>query len=181
MFPVALDPARLHCSLCMKPVAITKAVVICFKVVLVILLLLVGCLTSMAVRSLVMPTSSAGVRIDYDGEVLFMKAVLNIGFPLCLLASVGLDRKVAGFYLVAKNNDTANLSSFFLTASTTATPKGAFWGPSTTGPWTACDTSNGLKCDFGAFNSGATVYVLAAFTLPTGTSTSKSDRSHVVL
>ena len=83
--------------------------------------------------------------------------------------------KVAGFYLVAKNNDTANLSSFFLTASTTATPKGAFWGPSTTGPWTACDTSNGLKCDFGAFNSGATVYVLAAFTLPTGTSTSTTN------
>jgi len=86
--------------------------------------------------------------------------------------------KVAGFYLVARNNDSANLSTFFLNASTTATPLGAFWthDPNATTPvWTACDTSNGLKCTFGAFNSGQAVYVLAAFTLPTGTSTSKTN------
>src|SRR5689334_3754001 len=35
--------------------------------------------------------------------------------------------KVAGFYLSARNNDSANLSTFFLTATTTATPLGAFW------------------------------------------------------
>jgi hypothetical protein len=86
--------------------------------------------------------------------------------------------KVAGFYLSAKNNDSANLSSFFLTASTAATPLGAFWthDPTVANPtWTACDTSNGLKCTFGAFNSGAAVYILAAFTLPTATSTSKTN------
>ena len=83
--------------------------------------------------------------------------------------------KIAGFYLFAKNNDSANLSSFFLTASTVATPKGAFWSHSTTGPWTACDVSNGLKCTFGAFNAGDAVYVLAAFTLPSTTSTSTTN------
>jgi len=83
--------------------------------------------------------------------------------------------KVAGFYLSAKNNDSANLSSFFLTASTAATPLGAFWSHSTGGPWTACDVSSGLKCTFGAFNSGDAVYVEAAFTLPTGTSTSTTN------
>jgi hypothetical protein len=86
--------------------------------------------------------------------------------------------KVAGFYLSAKNNDSANLSSFFLNASTTATPLGAFWthDPNATTPvWTACDTSNGLNCTFGAFNSGDAVYILAAFTLPAGTSTSKTN------
>jgi hypothetical protein len=83
--------------------------------------------------------------------------------------------KVAGFYLSAKNNDSANLSSFFLTATTKATPLGAFWSHSTTGPWTACDVSSGLKCTFGAFNSGDSVYIEAAFTLPAGTSTSTTN------
>lgn len=83
---------------------------------------------------------------------------------------------VAGYYLWAKNNDSANLSSFFLTASTTATPVGAYWwrsaDPETIFP---CDTSNGLKCTFGAFVSQADVVVLAAFRLPTGTSTGQTD------
>lgn len=83
--------------------------------------------------------------------------------------------KVAGFYLSAQNNDSANLSSFFLTASTNATALGAFWSHSTTGPWTPCDVSNGLKCTFGAFNSGDAVYVEAAFTLSAGTSTSTTN------
>ena len=83
--------------------------------------------------------------------------------------------KVAGFYLSAKSNDSANLSSFFLTASTVATPFGAFWSHTTLKPWTPCDVSNGLKCTFGAFNSGDAVYVEAAFTLPTGTSTSTTN------
>jgi hypothetical protein len=83
--------------------------------------------------------------------------------------------KVAGFYLSAKNNDSANLSSFFLTASTAATPLGAFWSHTGAAPWTPCDTSNGLKCTFGAFNSGDAVFIEAAFTLPSGTSTSTTD------
>jgi hypothetical protein len=83
--------------------------------------------------------------------------------------------RVAGFYLFAENRDSANLSTFFLTATTDATPKGAFWSHTTTGPWTACNINNGLKCDFGAFNSGDAVYVLAAFTLPKSTSTSTTN------
>jgi len=83
--------------------------------------------------------------------------------------------KVAGFYLFTKNNDTANLSSFFLTATTAATPKGAFWGHTPNGPWTACDISKGLSCNFGAFNSGAAVYIVAAFTLPSSASTSRTN------
>lgn len=79
--------------------------------------------------------------------------------------------KVAGFYLWAKNNDSANLSSFFLTATTAAPVVGAFWSHTPSGPWTACDTSNGLNCTFGAFNSGASLYVLAAFTAQSTAST----------
>lgn len=84
--------------------------------------------------------------------------------------------KVAGFYLFAHNNDAANLSSFFLTATTASgvSPKGAFFSKNG-GPWTACGTTGGLKCTFGAFNSGDTINVVAAFTLPNSTSTSRTN------
>jgi hypothetical protein len=85
--------------------------------------------------------------------------------------------KVAGFYLFAKNNDSANLSSFFLKASTSADmkPTGALWSHSLSGPWTQCPITGGLNCSFGAFNSGDTIYVVAAYTLPSSPSTSKTN------
>jgi hypothetical protein len=82
---------------------------------------------------------------------------------------------VAGFYLWAKNSDSANLSTFFLTATTTAAVRGAYWGRSADGPFTPCDTSKGLKCDFGPFNSGDEVFVVAAFTLGSPVSTSTTN------
>jgi len=79
--------------------------------------------------------------------------------------------KVAGFYLWAQNADTANLSTFFLTAQTDATLVGAYWwvpsaDPSVTPDYNPCGTMNGaLDCEFGTFGSGATVQVLAAYTM----------------
>jgi hypothetical protein len=83
---------------------------------------------------------------------------------------------VVGFYLWAKNEDAAGLSSFFLTASTNLIFKGAFWkhpGDATT---TSCGSdANGLKCDFGALNSMDEILVLAAFTVPTPASSSPAN------
>jgi len=83
--------------------------------------------------------------------------------------------KVAGFYLWAHNADSANLATFFLTATTTASPVGAYWSHSASGPWTACDVSKGLQCTFGAFNSGTDLFVIAGFKLPGTTSTSTAN------
>lgn len=85
--------------------------------------------------------------------------------------------KVAGFYLFAENRDAANVSSFFLTASTvaTVTPEGALWSNFPNGPWTSCETSPSLKCTFGEFSSGEKIYVIAAYNLPTATSTSRTN------
>jgi len=77
--------------------------------------------------------------------------------------------KIAGFYLWAQNKDTANLSTFFLGATTDATPIGAFWSHSPSGPWTACDTSQVLLCTFGPLNSGGKVFVEAAFRVQAST------------
>ncbi len=83
---------------------------------------------------------------------------------------------VVGFYLWAKNDDAANLSSFFLTASTNLLFKGALWkhpGDATT---TSCGSDiNGLKCDFGPLNSMDEILVLAAFTVPTPASISDTN------
>ena len=78
---------------------------------------------------------------------------------------------VAGFYLWARNADSANLSSFFLNAAVTdATLYGAIWSHDPGGPWTPCATSPALKCAFGAFNAGTSIYILAAFTVPANSS-----------
>jgi hypothetical protein len=86
--------------------------------------------------------------------------------------------KVAGFYVTVKNDDTSNLPTFFMAASTTATPYGAYWFPSdgtqATGPAHTCQTSP-LSCDFGTFSSGAAITVVAAFTLPSGTSNATTN------
>jgi hypothetical protein len=73
--------------------------------------------------------------------------------------------KVAGFYLWIRNEDPANLSSFFMKAFTDATPLGAYWSRNGGGP-NGCDTSSGLMCSFGALNSGDEILITAAFTVP---------------
>ena len=83
--------------------------------------------------------------------------------------------KVAGFYVTVKNNDTANLPTFFLSGvNSKATPFGAYWFY-TNAPGTAfpCQT-NPMTCTFGTLASGASVTVVAAFTLP---STASADTS----
>ena len=84
---------------------------------------------------------------------------------------------VVGFYLWAKNNDAAGLSSFFLTASTNLLFKGAFWKHPNDATTTSCgsDANGGLKCDFGPLNSQDEILVLAAFTVPTPASSSEAN------
>lgn len=87
---------------------------------------------------------------------------------------------VAGFFVWLHNADAANLSSFFLnTAATTATPVGAYWSHGlngvSDGNWTTCNTTSGLKCSFGPFNSGTDIFLVAGFTLPTTESASMTN------
>lgn len=76
--------------------------------------------------------------------------------------------KVAGFYLWVKNEDTANLSTFFMKAFTEATALGAYWtrNEETTKHGCTASPTNGLECTFGALNSGDRLFITAAFTLP---------------
>jgi hypothetical protein len=78
---------------------------------------------------------------------------------------------VAGFYLWIRNDDPANLSSFFMKAFADAgvSPLGAYWSRNGETPPHPCDTSNGLMCSFGALNSGDVIRITAAFRLPTAT------------
>jgi hypothetical protein len=83
--------------------------------------------------------------------------------------------KVAGFYVTVKNNDTANLPTFFMSATSSAAPVGAYWFNSDgSGTAHSCDTSP-MKCDFGVFASGTEVTIVAAFTLPGGTSNATTN------
>ena len=115
-------------------------------------------------------TLAAVANVSYGGGTTI--GVSNVSGATPEAVSPG---NVAGFYLWAKNGDSANLSTFFLTATTTATVKGAKWGHSASGPFTPCDISNGLKCDFGAFRSGDELFVVAAFTLSSTPSTSTTN------
>jgi hypothetical protein len=76
--------------------------------------------------------------------------------------------KVAGFYLWVKNEDTANLSTFFMKAFTDATALGAYWtrNEETTKHGCTASPTNGLECTFGPLNSGDRLFITAAFTLP---------------
>jgi hypothetical protein len=82
---------------------------------------------------------------------------------------------VAGFYLWVRNDDTANLNTFSLTAKSNATPLGAYWKrPADTG-YTNCTTSGDLKCNFGTLNSGDVLLIVAAFVVPGTPSTSNAN------
>ena len=83
--------------------------------------------------------------------------------------------KVAGFYVTVKNTDTSNLPTFFMSAASNGTPFGAYWfDTSDPGTAHACQTSP-LSCNFGTFNSGTEVTVVAAFTLPSSASSSTKN------
>ena len=114
---------------------------------------------------------AAVANVNVGGGIVIGNTVTRATTPLQV--SPG---NVVGFYLWAKNNDAAGLSSFFLTASTNLTFKGAFWkhpGDATT---TSCGSdANGLKCDFGALNSQGEILVLAAFTVPSPASSSEAN------
>jgi hypothetical protein len=79
--------------------------------------------------------------------------------------------QTAGFYLWIRNDDPANLSSFFMKAFVDAgvTPLGAYWARNGESTKHGCTTSGGLMCSFGALNSGDVIRITAAFTLPTST------------
>jgi hypothetical protein len=81
---------------------------------------------------------------------------------------------VAGFHLWVRNEDSANLNTFFMKAVTSATPLGAYWSRNG-GPTQSCTTSDGLQCTFGTLSSGDVLLITAAFRLPTGTSTSLTN------
>jgi hypothetical protein len=82
---------------------------------------------------------------------------------------------VAGFYLWVKNNDSANLPTFFMKAGSTATPLGGYWSNDPeTGPFVGCPITEGMiTCTFGELNSGEELFIVAAFTTPSTTSTSR--------
>lgn len=73
---------------------------------------------------------------------------------------------VAGFYLWVRNEDAANLASFFMNAASNATPLGAYFTKNG-GTKTNCPIAGGkLGCDFGAFNSGDVLLIAAGFRIP---------------
>jgi len=82
---------------------------------------------------------------------------------------------VAGFYLWVRNEDSANLNTFSLTARTSATPLGAYWQRPGDAGYTACTTAGNLTCNFGTLNSGDVLLIVAAFTLPGTPSTSNAN------
>jgi len=63
---------------------------ICCKTALVLVMLLGGCATALVIRSMVTPLPPGHMRLDYDGEITLMKLVLNVGFPVALLAVAAL-------------------------------------------------------------------------------------------
>jgi hypothetical protein len=70
---------------------------------------------------------------------------------------------VAGYYLWIRNDDPANLSTFFMKAMTDSTPVGAYWSRNGETTTHTCGTGDPLVCDFGALNSGDEIQITAAF------------------
>ena len=127
---------------------------------------------SLAVSTFASPVSAALADIDFGGGTTPGTAPNGHGTGATpTQVSPG---NVAGFYIWVRNDDTAKLNSFFMKAATTATPLGAYWSRNG-GPANACTTTDGLQCAFGALESGDVLRITAAFTLPTGTSTSTAN------
>ena len=70
------------------------------------------------------------------------------------------------FQLWARNDDTSNVSQFYLSAITTGTLTSATWAKSS-GQSGTCAPTTTSTCSFGQLKPGVTVYVTAVFTTPT--------------
>lgn len=121
---------------------------------------------SLIAASFASTTVAATANLTLNGGTDSQGAKVTGATPLAV--SPG---KVAGFYVTVENDDTANLPTFFMTAASNAAPYGAYWYPTGTTDYRPCQTAP-LKCDFGTFAAGSEVTVVAAFTLPDGTSSS---------
>jgi hypothetical protein len=131
-------------------------------------------LLTMTAVSVAAPASTLGAiaNVNVGGGIVIGNTATRATTPLQV--SPG---NVVGFYLWAKNNDAAGLSSFFLTASTDLTFKGAVWkhpGDATT-QTCGSDVNGRLNCAFGALNSTDEILVLAAFTVPPPASSSPAN------
>lgn len=74
----------------MKPATLPKVLETCGKTALVLVLLFGGCATALVIRSMVTPLPQGHMRLDYHGEITLMKLLLNVGFPVALLAVAAL-------------------------------------------------------------------------------------------
>jgi hypothetical protein len=134
-------------------------------------LILAVSLTAAAFAS---PASAALANVDIGGGVT--PAVAPDGHGSGATPTQVSPGKVAGFHIWVQNRDAANLNTFFMRAVTTATPLGAYWSRNGGDPQSCTNSStDGLLCTFGALNSGDVLLITAAFTLPTGTSSSTAN------
>jgi len=74
----------------MKPATPHQTLEICCKAALVLVILFGGLATAIVIRSMASPLPPGHMRLDYDGEITLMKLVLNVGFPVALVAIAGL-------------------------------------------------------------------------------------------
>ena len=82
-----------------------------------------------------------------------------------LPTTVALGEPVA-FQIWARNDDTSNVSQFYLDAFTAGTFSGATWSKSS-GQSGTCAPTTTSECSFGQLRPGVTVYVTAVFITPT--------------
>jgi hypothetical protein len=130
------------------------------------LLAILAVAASLAMTSLASPVLGALANVDIGGGSV-VDAHPRAATPLQV--SPG---NVAGYYLWLKNEDSANLPTFFLNAGSPATPLGAYWRSDAEqgSPWHTCSTDGALMCNFGAFTSGESIFVVAGFDTPTSSS-----------
>jgi hypothetical protein len=119
---------------------------------------------SLIAASFASTTVAATANIGVGGGIVIDNTDTSGATPLQV--SPG---KTAGFYLWIHNNDSANLSTFFMDAVTDSTPVGAYWWRNDETTTHTCLTTNGLHCDFGALVSGDVIRIVAAFTAVTST------------
>jgi hypothetical protein len=128
---------------------------------------------SLVAATFASPTFAALANVDIGGGVT--PAIAPLGHGTGATPPQVSPGKVAGFHLWVQNRDSANLNTFFMKAVSVATPLGAYWSRNGGSPQACFINSDGLQCAFGALNSGDVLRITAAFTLPTGTSTSDTN------
>jgi hypothetical protein len=120
-------------------------------------------LLSLTAASAALPASTlaAVANIDIGGGTVVD------GHPRAATPTQVSPGNVAGFYLWVRNEDPANLSTFFMNTGSNATPVGAYFTHNG-GDKTDCpiDDKGKLGCNFGAFNSGDVLEIVAGFKIP---------------